>query len=332
MDRFVATESTIDSSAPPPAPLDLEEGPFDWGAYVKWLVATHGTLAAVAIRLGELRGFAEDAQSIERALRRLRSRGQRDGGSWGQRCVRAFGVPQSISERVRWMGHYHSRFTDLPRSVCLDLLRPWLHPPVADSPARAWVQLGMASVALRGRFVVEADEHLRKAEPVARDAAQAEALLLRAFVEHRRRPVKVPVMLDEAESVILDLPSGDDRACLWARLVDQRGYELNVRQRDPAAAYELYATLPRSGPPFALVRRHNGLGWSALQLGRRDEAISHARTSVEQSGDAGSLRLRVMALNLLARALDDDEGERVRARALAIASRLEDEALKVRLE
>ncbi|MEO0603895.1 MAG: hypothetical protein AAF211_20835, partial [Myxococcota bacterium] len=65
--------------------------------------------------------------------------------------------------------------------------------------------------------------------------------------------------------------------------------------------------------------------------GRRDEAIAHARVSVEQSGDAGSLRLRVMALNLLARALDDDEGQRMHARALAIASRLEDEALRVRL-
>ncbi|MEO0602526.1 MAG: hypothetical protein AAF211_13875, partial [Myxococcota bacterium] len=253
--------------AVPTAPLELDEAPFDWGTYVKWLVDTHGTMAAVAIRLAELRGFAEDAQSIERALRRLRSRGQRDGGSWGRRCVRAFGVPRSITERVRWMGHYHSRFTDLPRSVCLDLLRPWLKPPVAESPARAWVQLGMASVALRGRFVVEAEEHLRQAEPVARDAAQAEALLVRAFIEHRKRPIRVPVMLDEAESVILDLPSGDDRACLWARLIDQRGYELNVRQRDPASAYALYETLPTPGPPFAMVRRHNGLGWSAFQLG-----------------------------------------------------------------
>ncbi|MEN0064289.1 MAG: hypothetical protein AAGA48_19220 [Myxococcota bacterium] len=314
-----------------PFEIDPDDGPFDWGSYVRWLVGTHGTLSAVAIRLAQLRGFAEDAQSIERALRRLRSRGQRDGGSWGQRCVRVFGVPKSITERVRWMGHYHSRFTDLPRSVCLELLRPWLFPPVAESPARAWVQLGLASVALRGRFVVEADEHLRQAEPVARDAARAEALLVRAFIEHRRRPQRVPLILEEAESEIADLPAGDDRACLWARLIDQRGYEFNVRQRDPAQALALYESLPTVGPPFALVRRHNGIGWSSLQLGDRDAAVAHARRSVEQSGDAGSLRLRVMALNLLARALDNDEGQMARARALAIASRLEDEALRVRL-
>ena len=316
----------------PQIDFDPDEGPFDWGSYVRWLVATHGTLAAVAVRLAELRGLAEDAQSVERALRRLRGRGQRDGGSWGLRCLREFGVPRSITERVRWMGQYHSRFTDLPRSLCLELLRPWTRSPVAESAARAWVQLGFTSVMLRGRFVVEAEEHLRQAEPVAKGAAEAECLLMRAFVEHRRRPVRVPVILEEAESAILDLPVGDDRACLRARLVDQRGYELNVRTKDPHAAYELYRTLPVGGPPFALVRRHNGLGWSALQLGRRDEAIEHARRSVEQAGDAGSLRMRVMALNLLSRALGGDDGERVRARALAIASRLEDEELRVRLK
>jgi len=327
----VTTEPATPSPPGSGIDLDPDEGPFDWGSYVRWLVTTHGTLSAVAVRLAELRGFAEDAQSIERALRRLRGRDQRDGGSWGQRCLRAFGVPRSITARVRWMGHYHSRFTDLPRSLCLELLRPWTHPPVSESSARAWVQLGLASVMLRGRYVVEADEHLRQAEPVAKDAAEAECLLVRAFIDHKRKPARVAALLEDAESVILDLPSGDDRACLWARLVDQRGYELNVRRRDPAAAYDLYTTLPSQGPPFAMVRRHNGLGWSAFQLRRRDEAIEHARISVEHAGDAGSLRLRVMALNLLARALDNDEGERVRARALAIASRLEDEALRVRL-
>ena len=55
---------------------------FDWHAYVAWLVASHGTLTAVASRLSEQRGHREDVQSIERGLRRLRNRGTRDGGSW----------------------------------------------------------------------------------------------------------------------------------------------------------------------------------------------------------------------------------------------------------
>ncbi|MBX2797138.1 MAG: hypothetical protein KTR31_05705 [Myxococcales bacterium] len=311
--------------------VDPDTLDFDWHGYVAWLVASHGTLAAVANRLAETRSHTEDVESIERGLRRLRKRATRDGGSWGMRCLRTFGLPKGIEGRVRWMGHYHSRFTDLPRSVCLDLLRPWERPPIAESPARAWVQLGRASVALRGRYILEAEEHLARAEPVAVGAARAEALLVRAFVDSRRNPSAVADRLDEAEPQIAALPNDDDRACLWARLVDQRGYELNVRQRRPDAAAPLYEALPGVGPPFAMVRRHNGLGWCALHLGDRDQAVEHARASVTHSGDAGSLRLRVMALNLLARALGGEEGERTRVRALAIAGRLEDEALRVRL-
>ena len=309
-----------------PDPID-----FDWQRYVAWLVANHGSLAAVAARLAEERGFREDVQSIERGLRRLRGRGARDGGTWGTRCLRAFGLPKGIEGRVRWMGHYHSRFTDLPRSICLDLLRPWERPPIAESPARAWVLLGRASVALRGRFVVEAEEMLDRAEPVAVGPAKAEALLVRAFIDSRRRPERVEQGLDAAEAEVRGLPRDEDRACMWARLVDQRAYQLNVRRKEPEAAEELYAGIPRVGPPFALVRRHNGLGWCALVQGHRDGAIAHARLSVQHAGDAGSLRLRVMALNLLSKAIGGDEGEQIRVRAVLMASRLEDEALRVRL-
>ena len=304
---------------------------FDWHAYVAWPVASHGTLAAVASRLSEARGHQEDVLSIERGLRRLRGRATRDGGSWGQRCLRTFGLPTGIESRVRWMGHYHSRFTDLPRSICIDLLRPWERPPISESPARAWVQLGLASVALRGRYVVEAEEHVARAEQVAEGPAKAEVLLVRAFIDSRRRPDRVPAWLDEAEALIRELPRDEDRACLWARLVDQRGYQLNVREKNPLEAEALYASLPRMGPPFVLVRRHNGLGWCALIQGQREAAVAHARRSVEHAGDVGSLRLRVMALNLLSKALGGDEGEQIRLRAVAIASRLEDEALRVRL-
>lgn len=294
-------------------------------------MASHGTLAAVAERLAEARSHTESVQTIERGLRRLRARGQHDGGTWGRRVLRGFGIPGDIEGRVRWMGHYHSRFNDLPRSICLDLLRPWRRPPISESPARAWVWLGLTSVALRDRALEEGEACLVNAESVASGPARAEALLVRAFIEGRRRPQRVDGLLDAAEAQIVALPDDEDRACLWARLIDQRGYELNVRRKEHDAARALYAGLPTEGPPFALVRRHNGLGWCALVQGDRDGAVAHAHTSVSHSGDAGSLRLRVMALNLLARALGGGEGAAVRARALAIAQRLEDEALRVRL-
>ena len=53
---------------------------FSWDDYVAWLVSLHGSLAGAAERLSALRGYKEDVGTIERALRRLRARGQRDGG------------------------------------------------------------------------------------------------------------------------------------------------------------------------------------------------------------------------------------------------------------
>ena len=96
---------------------------FDWAAYVGWLVERHGTLAAVAEALAAERGHAETQGSIERALRRLRGREGRDGGTWGLRVLRRFGMPDDVTSRVRWMGQYHTRFSDLPRALCLELLR-----------------------------------------------------------------------------------------------------------------------------------------------------------------------------------------------------------------
>lgn len=54
--------------------------------------------------------------------------------------------------------------------------------------------------------------------------------------------------------------------------------------------------------------------------------------AVEAAGDGGSLRLRVMALGLLAATLEGEAVEAARQRAAAIAERLDDEALRVRIE
>src|SRR3954470_9887378 len=94
---------------------------FSWADYVAWLARGQGSLAAVAERLAALRGYADDAASVERALRRLRSREQKDGGAWGARALAAFGLPEAALARARWMGGYHARFTDLPLPVCQDM-------------------------------------------------------------------------------------------------------------------------------------------------------------------------------------------------------------------
>jgi hypothetical protein len=304
----------------------------DWGAYVTWLVQRHGTLAAVADALAAQRGHAESQATIERALRRLRGREGRDGGTWGLRVLRAFGVPHDVTSRVRWMGQYHTRFSDLPRALCLELLRPWDRPPVSESPARAWVQLGLAGVALRGREAERAHEHLRQAERAAEGLARLEWLLASSFAVSRGQPDEARARVEEAERLVTALAmSEDDRACYRARCVDHHGWHDNVVRRDHAAARARYEALPPDGPPFARVRRDNGLGWSLLRLGDRAGAHACAVRAVEAAGDGGSLRLRAMALSLLAATLEGVAAEAVRGRAKAIAERLDDEALRVRL-
>ena len=112
---------------------------FAWADLLARQVAARGSLSAVAEKLAEQRAFREDVATIERGLRRLRARGHQDGGVWGQRLLRAFGLPSDVENRVRWMGQYHTRFTDLPTSVCRELLQLWDRPPVSESPARAWI-------------------------------------------------------------------------------------------------------------------------------------------------------------------------------------------------
>ena len=126
-------QQTGQKTGQPPAEAAAPAG-YTWGDYVEALVAAHGTLAAVAWKLVE-RGIAEDAASVERAIRRLRGRGQRDGGLVGKRLLRTFGIPADIEARARWMGLYHSPFGDLPVPLCIDQLRLW---PAQGEPLRFW--------------------------------------------------------------------------------------------------------------------------------------------------------------------------------------------------
>ncbi len=312
----------------------------DWSAFIQHLVADRGSLAAVAQHLATRRGFSETPESVERGLRRLRARGNAPGGVWGGRLLRAFPLPTAISARLRWMGRYHSRFTDLPCSIALDLLHLWDRPPVSESTERIWLLMGLTSVALRRRDREEARAHLEQAMLLgerAPIAGRIERALVRAFAIAHRDDAASARTLDKAAELLAQAElEPDERACLQARWTDQVAYRRN-RPRDGsapdhAAALALYEALPDVGvPPFALCRRANGVGWSLLKLGRREAALDQARISVRVAGDGGSLRLRAMALSLLAAALGRDDGAAARARAIAIARRLEDEALRLRL-
>jgi len=310
---------------------------FDWGTWIVGLVATHGSLAGVAEKLAESRGYAEQVESVERALRRLRGKGHGDGGVWGRRALKAFGLPRGVDARVRWMGQYHTRFTDLPVSLCEEQLLWWDKPPVSASASRVWLQLGLASVSLRRRDRATADQRIQQAALVraAPPEARAELALVQSFRLSRRSPEAAAARLDAVEAILTTEALAEaDRACLFARWVDQRAYPLNRPRTGPPdheAAAAWYLRIPDAGPPFAVCRRENGLGWSRLSMGMRDAALGHARRSVAAAGDGGHLRLRVMALNLLGRALGGDDGAAVLARAGAIAGRLEDEELRLRV-
>lgn len=321
----------------PTAPGQESGHAFSWRTFVDSVAAERGSLAQAAALLAERRGFTEDIESVERGLRRLRERGVRDGGVWGQRALRCFGLPRGVTDRIRWMGQYHSRFTDLPASVAEELLRPWDRPPISESPARIWLLLARAGLSLRRREDPAAVlQQAARLDEKAEAAARVELALVQAFAFGRTDPVAAGKALDRAGELLHSAAktlAPDDHACLFARYIDQRAYPLNKPMEGPPdhdAALELYLQIPTDGPAFARCRRENGLGHTRLRLGQRDAALEHARASVQASGDSGSLRMRAMALKLLASASEGEAASLALDRARAIAEVLEDEALRTR--
>lgn len=295
-----------------------------WGELLAGLVETHGTLTAVAWKLIEK---GDDVASIERALRRLRGRGQLDGGVWGQRVLRVFGVPQPIEARLRWMGLYQSPFNDLPLALCLDQLRLWDRPPISESRARVWLQLGFASCALRQQDFAAAAQHLAAAAGAHDDAARLEHQLASAYLADRTGGDAMAIL--DAITVPPTLERGE-HACFAARLVDQRAYEHNKRLNDPAGALALYEALPDEDVhPFASYRRDAGRAWGYFKRGETDRAGAHAHRAITHAGDGGYTRLRAMGLMMLAKF---GAGETYLARARAIALRLDDTELLARAD
>lgn len=304
-------------------------------------VRERGSLADVALRVSVAEGLDSDLASVERALRRLRKRGQLDGGAWGQRLLRVLGVPTDVERRVRWMGVYHGRFTDLPVSLCLEQLRLWDRPPVSESPARVWIELGFATCALRTGDHHHARARLSQSRlgPPKDSAARLEQRLLEAFLaskdsDHARAVTllsEVPALLDAP-----DLPE-DDRACFRARWLDQAAFQAlhppPPSQPDLARARSLYERIAvASGPPFALAKREGGLAYVCHRLGDAESARAHAEAACRHAGDGGFVRMRATYLGLLAHVLGPGpEADAARARAVRAAGLLEDEELSARL-
>lgn len=319
---------------------DLPPAGMSWEDYVEHLVATCGSLAAVAEKLASMRGYDDDVNSVERALRRLRTRGQQAGGTWGARALSVFGLPAAADARARWMGAYHSRFNDLPVPLCQDLVRLWDRPPISEAPAtRLWLAIAHATCAQRADRADEAKAHLHRAHASIASAppeAIAERLLALAFFASHDDRDRVPSLLAEVEPLLAKPMPAEDRACLHARWVDQRAFDANKGRtasgkKDPAAAEAIYRTIPVEGaPPFALFRRANGLAYSRWKQGFTEEAAAFAREAIRHAGDGGHMRARAMALKMLARIVEGEEGAQADARALAIVTTLDDEALRLR--
>lgn len=306
-----------------------------WAVYIDGLVAEHGSLAAIGERLAATAAWRDDVESITRALRRLRGRGSLPGGKWGERLLRTFGLPASVDARLRFMGSYHSRFVDLPVPLCMDLVQLWDRPPTSESRAgRLWLSLARATLALRERAGDEARGHLITASTIAAGdpAAQIEVALGLSVLASKQRPAEAAEALREVPGWLAQT-RGEDADCLRARYVGQVSHALNHAGKiDEAEA--LHRGLPdlSTTHAFARSRRANGIAYGRFRHGDAAEALRYARLAARYAGDAGHVRLRAMALLMVARVADGAEAEEARGRARAIGAALADAVLIARCE
>ena len=117
---------------------------YDWGAFLLDCIEEYGTLEKAAAQIAPMNEQTE----AKRRLRRLRTLSHYHSGPWGQKALEFFGLPPDVTSRLRWMGQWHSRFHDLPGSICIEMLDLWNRPPMSQSPVgRTWIELGFTWVA-----------------------------------------------------------------------------------------------------------------------------------------------------------------------------------------
>jgi len=163
-----------------------------------------------------------------------------------------------------------------------------------------------------------------------------EIALVEAYLVSRTADQHVQARLDEVEALMRRATALDpaDACCFRARLADQRAHALNRLGTDEGyrRALALYEALPADDVhPFASYRRDAGLAYGYLRAGRLDEALAAARRACEHAGDGGYVRLRVMGLLMQAKILTRADTSEVLGRAQAIAARLEDQELLLRV-
>jgi len=312
---------------------ELPPAGLTWAEYVaRWVDDCGGWLPLADQVIARARGRFEvpdDPQTIERGLRRLARRDHKPGGQYGRWMLRLFGVTSPVAQWLRWMGSYHTRFSDLPAGLRLEQLALWNRPPIAETPLVCWIELGIAQVHHSRLDHAACDHWLARAEihaPAAGPAAEIEHALLAAECDSNARrhdTAHARLALVEAR-----LPLADDADPYRARLADVRAM-LCTRpppgiEPDFARARDLYAAIPDSPHPFVAFRKAVGLAFCAWKLGDLETAERLARRAVDEAGDGGLVRMRVMALNMLSRI---EGGSELTARAQRMATALEDEDL-----
>ncbi len=321
-------------------------GPLTWADVVEAFVREHGGWTQLAEELVRRAKdgveLPRDLGSIERGLRRLAGRGQRDGGQSGRWVERFFGMPSAIEPWARGLGQYHSRFADLPVPMRERQLALWDRPPLRDSALGAWIDLGVASVAMRkgdraqvSARVARAASKLGRAGAALRLEHLAMAARIASGDGDRARVAR---LLGEAEQLLersTDLRA-EDNACYRARVNDALAYQLmHPPEGEPAIdeARARYEAIPEgTGVAFVDLRRALGLAYCAYRSGDRARAVELGLEAAEHAGDGGLVRFRVMAFNLASRAASEPEATRLRERARRLSRALEDEDLAARVE
>ena len=250
---------------------------FAWQHLVDHLAAEAGGLAELARHLQDIAPpgarLSDDPLTVERGLRRLRTRAHAEGNKYGRVLLRCYGLPGSVSGWAKEMGQYHSRSSDLPVALRADQLRLWDRPPIAESLDAVWVHLGQAMLAHRRLDLPRTHrcaELARETQSPARPAAAVELLLLRARLLSDADPDAAHRLLERASDALGAL-EGADPDCYRARCLDQRAWLANrgwsAHPERLRAGLALYDEIPHSDHPFVRFRRDHGRAFCLWRLG-----------------------------------------------------------------
>lgn len=313
---------------------------YTWGRYISDFIEEYGGWAALVdhlIRRAQSHvDISVDAQTVEKGLRRLAQREHHDGGQYGRWMLRFFGMPMSVHRWLAWMGQYHSRFFDLPTRLRHEQLQLWDRAPVTDSSLAIWVHLGQASLHLRrgDHEACEARLELIRTRGAPDEARVELALFCARLRSDATDHASADAELERAGELIDTLPT-EPQLIYRARLLDQRAHRLLHPAQGPAdvnEALELYASIEDTDAlPFVGFRRAHGLAYCRWRLGEITHAEQLVRHALSCAGDGGFVRLRIMALNLLAHILDEPADGAHHTRAARLAIQIEDEDLRSRI-